>query len=258
VVSNTASASGGGTERGYIYNCTVVGNSAADGGGAHYGGLANCIFYYNLAPTNANVSADTYYTGLAHCCTTPLQNGNGIFSSAPLFVNLAGGDFHLQTNSPCINAGINNFAAGPTDFEGNPRISSGTVDVGAYEFQYSPSLMPYAWLQQYGLATDGSADFLDTDGDGANNWQEWVAGTSPTSAASVFKVSTPSRTGSNVTITWSSVFNHTYSVQRATDLGAVNPFTVLRTNIAGLTGTTSFTDTNAPASGPAYYRVGVQ
>jgi hypothetical protein len=190
------------------------------------------------------------------CISELWLNSPGIFTNAPLFVNQAGGDFHLQTNSPCINAGTNTPAPGAVDFEGNPRISGGTMDVGAYEFQHPASAIAYVWLQQYALPTDGSADLVDTDGDGVNNWQEWVAGTNPTSAASVLKVSGPSRTGSNATITWSSVFNHTYSVQRATDLGAVNPFTVLRSNIAGVNGTLSFTDTNAPV--PAYYRVGVQ
>jgi hypothetical protein len=35
-------------------------------------------------------------------------------------------------------------------------------------------------------------------------------------------------------------------------------FSMLGTNIPGLPYATSFTDTNAPLSGSAYYRVGVQ
>jgi hypothetical protein len=45
---------------------------------------------------------------------------------------------------------------------------------------------------------------------------------------------------------------------RATNLVTVPPFSVLKSNIAGLIGTTSFTDTNPPAGPAAFYRVLVQ
>jgi hypothetical protein len=61
-----------------ISNCVLVGNSAYSGGGG------------------------------AYCCTTPLPAvGRGNIAVPPRFVDYAGGNLRLQSNSPCINAGLN-------------------------------------------------------------------------------------------------------------------------------------------------------
>lgn len=59
--------------------------------------------------------------------------GPNSLTSNPLFVNAAGGDFRLQTGSPCINAGVNVGAT--TDMDGNPVPAGGAPDIGAYERQ---------------------------------------------------------------------------------------------------------------------------
>ncbi|MEJ0089178.1 MAG: choice-of-anchor Q domain-containing protein [Limisphaerales bacterium] len=249
-----------------LNSCTIYGNSASFGGG----GLAssgiwstgsiyvtNCIVFGNTAPSGSN------YFGFAlffrYCCTAPFPTtGIGNITGDPQLVNPAGGDFRLQSNSPCINAGNNAYVFGTKDLDGNLRIVGDTVDIGAYEYQTPSSILSYAWAQQYGLPTDGSVDYVDSDGDGLNNWQEWKARTIPTNAASVLLLATPSNSVSGVTVTWQSVTNVIYYLQGSTNFASQPAFFTIQSNIAGQIGTTSYTDIHATNGGPYFYRVGVQ
>jgi hypothetical protein len=191
------------------------------------------------------------------CTTPPPTNGVGSITTAPQFVDDAGNNLRLQSNSPCINAGLNAYAPGPTDLDGLPRIISGTVDIGAYEFQGPGSVISYAWLQHYGLSTDGSADATDPDADGHNTWQEWRCGTCPTNPLSVLRLLSATHGGTNVTVSWQSVAGVSYVLECSTNLAATPRFTPLATNLPDQPGTTTYTDTNAVGAGAFFYRVGV-
>jgi hypothetical protein len=258
LAGNSAGSRGGGSYSASLVNCTVATNSSTiQGGGVDESqAVRNCIIYYNSAPFGPDINGGGAFT---NCCTTSLPGfGANNFTNAPLFMNLNGADFHLQSNSPCINSGDNHFVSNTVDLDGNPRIRGGTVDLGAYEFQNPASAISYAWLQQYGVPTDGSSDFADFDGDGTSNWQEWIAGTNPTNFLSVLKLLSVSTGASGITVNWQSVANRTYYLQRSTNLSSPPAFSSIGSNIVGHAATTSLEDTTATNAGPYFYRVGVQ
>jgi hypothetical protein len=260
LVGGNSAGSGGGIYGGIVTNCTVVFNVATNSGGGIFGAAGawcyNSILYYNSAPTGSN----NIGTKLYNCCSLPDSFDTAGVTNDPAFVNTAAGDFHLQSNSPCINSGNNAFVTTATDLDGNPRIVGGTVDIGAYEYQTSVSKISYAWLQQYGLPINTNTDTADPDGDGMDNYQEWIAGTNPTNALSVLEMlnPTPTNNPSGLVVSWESVSNRTYFLQSGTNLGTQPAFSTIQNNIVGQAGTTSFTDTTATNDGPFFYRVGVQ
>lgn len=196
IVSNTAVV-GGGVQGGYLVNCTVVGNTAQLAGGVYgyYSGksgdvcyLSNCIVYYNNGGDWNNFNG-VYAIG--KCCSTPFQYGD-IITNEPSFVDLAGGDFRLRNDSVCLNAGANAVVTSEVDLDGKPRLSGGTVDLGAYEMQNpAPALriVPAggslrvswpAWAQGYQLQetslspTSGLSWSNSIQGANGTNAERWV------------------------------------------------------------------------------------
>ncbi len=255
VIQQNRAIRGGGIYGGTLANCTIVGNSADFAGGTYLGVLNNCIVISNNAAVGENYLDTTMY----YSCTAPVPtNGIGNIDVDPLFADLLGDNLRLQPDSPCINSGFDSNAGGDPDLDGNPRIAGGTVDMGAYEFQSAASTISYAWLRHYGLVPTASIDSGDLDGDGANNFQEWISGTVPTNAASSLRILGTFRNALGLHITWQSVTNRTYYIERGANLGEPPSFFMLEAGLVGQTGTTTYIDHNAFGSGPFFYRIGTQ
>ena len=124
--------------------------------------------------------------------------------------------------------------------------------------------LPAAWETANGLNDadpGGTAPFTngpngDPDGDGATNFQEWLAGTNPTSAASVLRIRSLEfnllRDGK---LRWSAPQYARYVVYRATDLSAP-VWVAVGTHIqADASGTAVFTDPDADAFPNRTYRI---
>jgi parallel beta-helix repeat protein len=251
ITANNANSYGGGVYNGTLYNCTIAGNASGTFGGGVYGAtLTNSIAYYNNSSINPNYSSST----IAWSCVTPLPSGPGNTTNAPLFQNTnQWSNLRLQFNSPCVNSGNTTFAVGINDLDSHPRLFGATVDMGAYENQGIDMGEYMIWLQRYGLPTDGSANEIDSDLDGLNNYQEWRTGTNPTNAASVLRLTQLATNA--ITLQWPSVTGIRYTLQRSTNL--TTPFQPLITNIIGTSAPITYTDTNPPTQVPLFYRLGV-
>lgn len=156
LTGNQASLEGGGAVDSRLYNCTVSGNSAPVGGGVSAGFIViNSIVIANHAQIGPNHYAES--EGLyswSYTCTTPLIDGPGNISKAPVFANPAAGDYRLVYGSPGIDAGTDLSAFLTDDLDGRPRPLDGNgdgiaaFDMGAYEFDLRGIIPPVQALER--------------------------------------------------------------------------------------------------------------
>lgn len=104
-----------------------------------------------------------------------------------------------------------------------------------------------------GTAATAAGDY---DGDGANNHAEWIAGTEPTNAVSVFRIASLSNTAAGVYyLRWPSVADRTYAVRFGTN--PLSGFGDFMTGIAASPPFNVVTDTTHSAVTPVFYHLKV-
>ncbi len=136
-----------------ITNCTFVGNTATTDGGAIYCNTAspvlkNCILWDNSDDEIANYFSSPGATATYSCIQGGFP-GTGNIPDDPSFVG--GGDYHLDDDSLCRDAGTNSSApsddldgnARPQDSDGN---GSAITDMGCYEHEYVNVDLRVTWI----------------------------------------------------------------------------------------------------------------
>lgn len=123
-------------------NLVVAGPENVFVGSFDGGSSVNNSFDYNLFfSADGAEKGEFTLNGSAFSGFTAWRNGTGndthSLISDPLLVDADGGDVHLQASSPAIDGGDPAFlpAVGETDLDGGPRLSGGSVDIGADEVQ---------------------------------------------------------------------------------------------------------------------------
>ena len=158
-INGNSANNGGGMYNGnsspILTNVTISGNSAITNGGGMYNSylsspqLRNSIILGNNTgvynDNYAGVSTPTY----DYCLVQGLNpagtgNFNGTAAYPIMFVNAVSftsaptvlGNYRLARGNPVINAGNNTFNTTSVDLDSNRRISSGVIDLGAYEYMF--------------------------------------------------------------------------------------------------------------------------
>lgn len=142
IAGNTALGHAGGIFSSYsnsLITCTTITeNTAGSSGGGLYcdnasPAVTNTILWDNSAPTGSELFGGSPV--VTFCDVMGGWPGTGNIDGDPLFVDPAGGDYHITADSPCFNGGDNNAPALPDfDFEGDPRVYYGTADMGVDEY----------------------------------------------------------------------------------------------------------------------------
>jgi hypothetical protein len=158
-------------------------------------------------PTNSNLAAQTgYVTNNIDTGTPPTQVGSAVISQ---------------------------FASGTVP---NAGVAIGKFVVAdnfatAYSALVGPALTPFqSWQILYFGSTNNpsGAPAADPDGDGQNNMSEFLSGTNPTNAASLFRISSVAVEGNNIRITWTEGAGRWNALQRSASIssGFTDLFTI--------------------------------
>jgi len=161
------------------------------------------------------------------------------------FTVMAGGypNVNADIDIPLPATYVHDFEMMNTDGDGDGIPDVYETNTGAYS----------------GLTATGSDPANpDTDGDGANDGDEVLAGMSALDREELFRllgVNYSLGAGSEVVLTWSSVTGKQYTVSWASNL--VDGFEVLESNIVGVLPDNTYTDVFL-GTGPGFYRIEVE
>jgi hypothetical protein len=183
-----------------------------------------------------------YVTNAAHNAVLDVRLGSFTMSGGSLIVDI------LRVTNGC----------GGTFTRTGGALQYGQLDLDPNQSAAGDGI-PNGWKQQYGFDPfDPTVASADPDHDGANNLAEYLAGTNPTNAASVFRmVSVVKTNAQDLRVDWTTVGGHSYVVQTNGNLktGAFNDLSPVISAGGTGEGRTNYVHAGAATNRANFYRV---
>ncbi len=226
VAGNHATGNGGGVYAdGYLIragltNLTITANTSDGHADGLYIGsdidMLNCIIYGN-GDDDIDWNGETNQTRISYSCLGESFSGPGTSNLVANSGFVGGGDYSLQSNSICVNAGltVSWMTKGAVDLPGNPRITEGVVDMGAYEYINTSGMIPASWLARFGLSPSEPPGG-NPDHDPFTTREEYIADTNPVDSNEYFRTTLMSEVPAKIDFISSS--NRLYTLYGCTNL----------------------------------------
>jgi len=180
------------------------------------------------------------------------------------FIEATNADLHLNYSAvAAIDSGLS-LTGADEDIDREIRPIGTAPDIGADE--YNPDAtdsdfdgMNDAWETLYFGGPTNASPLSDDDGDGHNNWEEYITGMIPTNATSVFQCLGIEHQGFPMfgkVIKWNSASNCTYNLTRSTNL-PTSDFGILISDLPATPPLNMYTDAVSDTA-PLFYQVEVR
>lgn len=267
----------------HIIHNTLANNVASNFFGEYGGG----IVFVSLYATNQLVIANNLFvsnsSGIYQIASTPIAPAvvthNNLFNIRSNYINIqpgeanlsvapgftGNGDWHLATNSPCVDAGTTQYSLA-YDLETMPRPLDGNLDsvaapdLGAFETFHSQADsdgdgMPDGWEMASGLSPGFDDAEADADHDLAANAHEYLAGTDPQDPHSrLALVIQRDFVAGDSRLQWFGVEHRRYTVEYSIALSEPTTWTALTGDLPGANAPLEWSEP-APNDDPRFYRV---
>ncbi len=259
----------------YWMNGTNYGGGLLQGGGTNgsisggTSGLALVGFGSTTAATGLQYAFDDIKVSqiLQEFALTTSVGANGAISPASINV-LAGGSANFVitasnyyriatlTNGTGVTGLSFDNSSTATNFTWS-NVQAAGVLAATFTNQVAndPASTPYSWLAQYGLTNYNTDAVADQDSDGLKAWQEYLADTNPTNAASRLAFTGLNFVSNDVQIRWIGGSAAWQSVECCNSLTNTNGWHAIYTNTPPTAITNTLLDTTARAATNRFYRL---
>lgn len=196
------------------------------------GHIAEILLYATALNTEERVAVEGYLTGkyhepVIHSLTLTIDSSGGVTAPPAGSLEYIDGAWAQIEATPDLYRTFSHWSGDVTSSAtNNPLLVLMDRDraiAAHFGLARTTQNVPHQWLADYGLLPEPDQTWdqlaaLDSDNNGFFNWEEFIADTNPTNAASFLAIGAVRPVDGDVTLQWAGMAGRSYTVLRRDDL----------------------------------------